>query len=111
VDANVTRWAIQSEKEQSVNRTRGLRGKGARLAVIQTVKTKGLYINFELHDDMFYDRLQDICIGMEINISELEDSLSYWGLRGHAAPYNEIISIILGDIRAGGYGLVIIDPT
>jgi hypothetical protein len=79
--------------------------------LFKTVKTKVLYINFELHDDTFYDRLQDICIGMETNIDELGDDFSYWGLRGHAAPYDEIVPMILEDIRAGGYGLVIIDPT
>jgi AAA domain len=77
----------------------------------ETVKTKVLYINLELHEDTFFNRLGTICQAMEIPIADVADNLSSWCLRGHAAGYSEILPVILNEIRDKGFGLVIFDPT
>ena len=70
-----------------------------------------LCINFELHEDTFLRRLEAICDGKEMSISEISEIMSAWCLRGYAAPYHEILPVILDQIRNENFGLVILDPT
>jgi hypothetical protein len=77
----------------------------------ETVKTKVLYINLELHEDTFFHRLGVICEAMETPIKEISENMSGWCLRGHAAPYNVLVPQILAEIRDKGFGLIIFDPT
>jgi len=77
----------------------------------ETVRTKVLYINLELHEDTFFSRLGSICEAMETPITEISTNMSAWCLRGHAAAYNELVPQILEEVRDRGFGLIIFDPT
>jgi hypothetical protein len=81
------------------------------LDTFETKQTKVLYVNFELHDDVFEHRLETICSGMEISsIGGLGEWFSHWGLRGYAAGYESILPVIKSGIKERGYGLIILDP-
>jgi hypothetical protein len=77
----------------------------------ETVQTKVLYINLELHEDTFFSRLGSICEAMETEIVEISEGMSAWCLRGFAASYVELVPQILAEIRDRGFGLIILDPT
>ena len=77
----------------------------------ETIKTKTLFINLELHEDTFLHRIQRICEGMEVSINDISENLSAWCLRGHAASWDVIIPMILNEIKDKEFGLVIFDPT
>jgi regulatory protein RepA len=77
----------------------------------ETVKTKVLYINLELHEDTFFHRLGLICEAMETPIAEISTNMSAWCLRRHAAAYTELVPQILNEVRDKGFGLIIFDPT
>jgi RecA-family ATPase len=77
----------------------------------EIVKTKVIYINLELHEDTFWDRLSVICDAMGISTDSIADVMSSWCLRGFAAGYDDILPAIIDKIRNDGYGLIIFDPT
>jgi hypothetical protein len=78
----------------------------------ETKLSRVLYINFELHEDTFRDRLEnDICPnGFGVEPSALTN-FDYWTLKGYASSYAELVPQIKAAIQGKDYGLVIIDPT
>src|SRR5438128_1943798 len=48
----------------------------------ETNQGRVLYMNFEIQDPFFKDRLTDVCFAKECHLAE--GQLSYWGLRGKA---------------------------
>jgi regulatory protein RepA len=84
---------------------------GQQWLAFDTNPTKVLYVNFELHNDIFEHRLDLICEAMEIGHKNvLGDQFSHWGLRGYAAAYEEILPQISQGIKDHNYGLIILDP-
>ena len=108
---NVARWSIQSAENMAVDGARNLRGDGTSMAVIQNSQNEGSLHQFRTPRRYVLGTAARYLHQHGDEISEVEEELSYWGLRGHAAPYNKILPLLLEDIRSGAYGLVIIDPT
>src|SRR5271166_6127797 len=77
----------------------------------EIVSTKVIYINLELHEDTFWNRLGTICDAMGVSKEVIADNMSSWCLRGYAAGYSDILPAITEKICKEGYGLIIFDPT
>jgi hypothetical protein len=73
-----------------------------------TTKAKVLYCNFEIQQEFMQDRIKAIERAKEITSEP--GSMDIWNLRGHAAPYDVIIPMILERIKEKDYGLMIVDP-
>ena len=72
-----------------------------------TQKGKVLYINFEIPRAFIRSRIKQLCEAKGIDdVSNLD----VWTLRGHAAPFGQLLPALLDKIKAGNYSLVIIDP-
>jgi RecA-family ATPase len=80
--------------------------------IFPTKATKVLYVNFELHDDTFEQRLGTISQALEIgNIkASLNGKFDHWGLRGYAADYKIVLPMITQGIKDNDYGLIVLDP-
>jgi hypothetical protein len=83
---------------------------GAQWLGWETVKTKVLYVNLELYDDTFRQRLGMICEAKEAPMEEVQDNIDHWGLRGYAGSYEAMVPIIIEQAKDKGYGAIIIDP-
>lgn len=67
-----------------------------------------LYINFELIDSFFEERLVSVCRARNV---ELPQSLLYWNLRGHCYDLEVLAKVILARIPTfGPLDLIIVDP-
>jgi hypothetical protein len=75
---------------------------------LETQQGRVLYINFELQNYFFRDRLTAVCIAKECQLAE--GQLTYWGLRGKAADLNILMPQIIEMLKNGSYSLIIIDP-
>ncbi len=73
----------------------------------ETVKTKVLYINFEIQDAFIARRIKTICEAKQISDSS---NLDVWNLRGHSAPLEDLMPDLLSPIRKSEYGLITLDP-
>jgi RecA-family ATPase len=72
-----------------------------------------LYINLELSEEPFRERLEECICAHTYEGSEIEGLLvnfDHWTLRNRAEAYNIIIPKIIEVIESESYGLVIIDP-
>jgi hypothetical protein len=73
-----------------------------------TNKGRVLYMNFEIQDPFFKQRLADVCIAKDCHLAEGE--LSYFGLRGKAADLRTLMPEIIAKLKDGGYSLIVFDP-
>jgi hypothetical protein len=73
-----------------------------------TNKGRVLYLNFEIQDPFFKERLNEVCLAKECRLDK--GQFSYWGLRGKAADLRKLMPIIIAMIKDGGYSLIIFDP-
>ena len=73
-----------------------------------TTKARVLYCNFEIQQEFMQDRVKAIEKAKEITSEP--GSMDIWNLRGHAAPYDVVIPMILERIKEKDYGLVVLDP-
>jgi len=71
----------------------------------ETEKGHVLYLNFELPDAFFWNRVRTICDERQLTIEP--HMLSVWNLRGHVAHWTKLDPQIAADT----YSLIIIDPT
>ncbi|XHR27640.1 MAG: AAA family ATPase [Chthoniobacteraceae bacterium] len=73
----------------------------------QTQRGRVLYINFELPNFAFQNRLKSIAAAKGItNYSGLD----LWNLRGYATDFSDLIPKILARIKEYSYSLIILDP-
>ena len=83
-----------------------------------TIKTRVLYINFELYEDTERDRFEKIICdkwhkyGDEVaSLKEnLLRDLDCWSLRGYATDFETLVPQIIEATKNRKYGLIIIDP-
>lgn len=74
----------------------------------KTTKGRVLYMNFEIQDVFFRDRINDVCIAK--NCALKPGQLDYWGLRGKAADLGSLMQDIIIMVKGGGYSLILFDP-
>jgi hypothetical protein len=76
---------------------------------LKTTKGKVLYMDFELPEVFFANRLNKIADEKKVAVDELKD-LDVWNLRGHATDMSELTEEILNRIKTTEYSLIICDP-
>jgi AAA domain len=79
------------------------------LGKFDTTITKVLYVNFELPAWAIQKRLCEIAKARGILIAP--DTLTIWNLRGYAAPYHQLLPLIIERANGQGFGLIILDPS
>jgi RecA-family ATPase len=67
-----------------------------------------LYMNFEIQDPFFKQRLVEVCVAKDCRLEE--GQFSYWGLRGKAADLRRLMPDIIAKLKDSGYSLIIFDP-
>ena len=72
-----------------------------------TKQGRVLYINFEIPEAFIRSRLE--CLAKAKDITDTSN-LDVWTLRGHAAPFGNLLPELLAMIKSGTYSLIIIDP-
>lgn len=76
---------------------------------LKTTKGKVLYLDFELQEAFFRERLNKIADSKGVTIEAL-DEIDVWNLRGHAADISNLIEEVIERIGDTRYALIIIDP-
>lgn len=71
-------------------------------------KHKVLFLNLEVQEWAFAQRLQALCRAK--CITPEPGRLDVWNLRGYSAPFDVILPRVTERIRADGYGLLVLDP-
>lgn len=74
----------------------------------ETTKGRVVYMNFEIQDAFFKERLQAVCVAKECQLEN--GQLSYWGLRGRATDLNEMLPQIIAKLKDEGCSLIVFDP-
>jgi len=77
---------------------------------IPTIKTKVLYVNFEILGKVFQKRMGKIREALGISEDEIRDTLDHWHLRGYSAAAEVILPKIIERIKSKSYGLIVLDP-
>ena len=72
-------------------------------------KSKVLFINFEIHEWSFKNRLKDVSKAKGLTDDQVND-FDVWTLRGHAADLTLIRPLIEKHIDGKGYQAIILDP-
>lgn len=72
-------------------------------------KSKVLFINFEIHEWSFKNRLADVSKARGLTDEQVND-FDVWTLRGHAADLTLIRPLIEKHIDGKGYQAIILDP-
>lgn len=76
---------------------------------LKTSQGKVLYMDFELRQSFFRDRLDKISDAKGVQISAL-DEIDVWNLRGHATDLSAITEEIIQRIKDTPYALIVLDP-
>lgn len=76
---------------------------------LRTTGGKVLYLDFELQEDYFLDRLTKMLDAKGIQF-DVMDNLDVWNLRGHAADLSDLTPRIMERIKGKAYSLIIVDP-
>lgn len=76
---------------------------------LRTTKGRVLYLDFELQEAFFRERLDKIATAKGVTVEAL-DNVDVWNLRGHAADLSTIVEEIIQRIKGTPYSLIIIDP-
>lgn len=71
-------------------------------------RSRVLYLNFEIDEAHFLYRLKSVAQGKNVTVDR--QWLDLWHLRGHNAPYFDMIPTIINATREREYGLVVLDP-
>lgn len=73
-------------------------------------RNKVLYINFELAEDSFVDRLREICSHMGVDRKDLKGMFDTLTLRGTAKQFKELMPGVKHKVKKGNYKVVVLDP-
>jgi hypothetical protein len=74
----------------------------------ETNQGRVLYMNFEIQDPFFKNRLTDVLAAKDCTLAS--GQLSYWGLRGKAADLGRLMPEIITILKDGDYSLIVFDP-
>jgi hypothetical protein len=74
----------------------------------ETTQGRVVYMNFEVQDSFFRERLLGVCDAKDCDLQE--GQLVYWGLRGKAADLGMLMQQIVSMLKDGGYSLIVFDP-
>jgi hypothetical protein len=74
----------------------------------KTVRARVLFLNFEIQEGFFQQRLQ--AVAKEKGVALTKGQIGIGNLRGHAASYNSLMPSIGERVRELGYGLIVLDP-
>jgi hypothetical protein len=74
----------------------------------KTNQGKVLYLNFEVQDFGWHDRIAKLCEAKGVKIKP--NKLHFWNLRGKARSFRQLIPIIIELAKKEGYALIVIDP-
>jgi hypothetical protein len=80
---------------------------GTRILKWNTVASKVLFVNFEIHRAFIKERLQRIQKRKQLGNL---DNLRIWTLRGMAMDFEELVEAVVEGINGEEYGLIILDP-
>lgn len=81
---------------------------GAPWFSFETTKGRALYVNFEIQDRFFQDRVKGVARAKGI---ELQPGLiDLWNLRGRASGYALLLPKIIEAVREAKYSLIVLDP-
>lgn len=83
-------------------------GYAKRWLSFQTVQGRVLYLNFEIQEGFFQERIDFVAKAKEITI--VPGRVDVWNLRGHATDYVTLIPQIIADTKDRNYSLIIVDP-
>ena len=72
------------------------------------VKGRVLYVNLEIHEKFFQERLKVLAAARDVVFQP--KSLDVWNLRGFSAPYHAIVPVMIERIKSEGYSANILDP-
>ncbi len=76
---------------------------------MKTHKGRVLYMNFEIQEGFFIQRLDSIANAKGMSIEAL-DGLDLWNLRGHCADLSTLMNSLLEKITKDSYSLIVVDP-
>jgi AAA domain len=74
----------------------------------KTNKGRVLYLNFEIQNPFFKNRLASVLFAKDCAVTK--GQLTYMGLRGKAADLRMLMPEIIAKFKDGGYSLIIFDP-
>jgi hypothetical protein len=74
----------------------------------KTTPGKVLYVNFEIQEFAWHDRIEKLCKAKGIELKP--GMLHFWNLRGYAKSFRELIPLIIARAQSEGYSLIILDP-
>ena len=74
----------------------------------KTNQGKVLYLNFEVQDFGWHDRIAKLCESKGVKIQT--GKLHFWNLRGKARSFRELIPVIIELSKREQYALIVIDP-
>lgn len=74
----------------------------------ETKQGRVVYMNFEIQDSFFRERLLAVCDAKDCDLAK--GQFSYWGLRGKAADLGELMFEVTSILKDGGYSLIVFDP-
>lgn len=76
---------------------------------IDTIKGRVLYVNFEIPEVFFRDRLLELVAAKQVSLTA--HNLDHWPLRGRAVDIDVLLPEFISRLSGAGYSLVIFDPT
>lgn len=76
---------------------------------LKTAKGRVLYLDFELQQAFFRERLDKIANAKGTTVEALQN-IDVWNLRGYAADLTDIVDQIIERIKDTTYALIVIDP-
>lgn len=74
----------------------------------ETVRSRVLYVNFEIQEAFFKQRV--LVVSKSKGLNEVPEGLDIWNLRGFSAAYHILVPQIISRIKSEGYSLIILDP-
>lgn len=76
----------------------------------QVEQGRVLYCNFELQEESFDNRMNDICRQLGMPLEYAVENIDHWPLRGFSEDLNTLNQHIIPACRERGYTVVILDP-
>jgi AAA domain len=73
-----------------------------------TAQGRVLYMNFEIQDVFFSDRIFEVLEAKNCMLNQ--GQLLYWGLRGHAADLQKIMPQMIAELKERDISLIVFDP-
>ncbi len=80
---------------------------GKWLEHFQCLQGRVLYLNFEIDTYHAFWRLNRVTQELKLDPAE---NMDVWNLRGHNAPYSDMIPALIDSIKGKEYALVVLDP-